>query len=86
MINIKENNKKFAELTMEIIENKYDILFDYEIIKSEDKWSRLIINFSVNHKNNIISAPIHYEAQVIDKLVEDISKRIDEQLIKSYMK
>ena len=71
---------------MEIIENKYDILFDYEIIKSEDKWSRLIINFSVNLKNNIISVPIHYEVQVIDKLVEDISKRIDEQLIKSYMK
>lgn len=27
MININENNKKFAELLMEILENKYDILY-----------------------------------------------------------
>ena len=36
MINIKENNKKFVELVMEIIESNYDILFDYDITKSDD--------------------------------------------------
>lgn len=86
MINIKENNKKFAELVMEIIENNYDILFDYDITESEDCWSTLSINFNVNLNANILAVPIHYKVQEIDKLVEVISKRIDEQIIKSYMK
>lgn len=86
MINIKENNKKFAELIMEIIENKYDIPFDYDIIKYDDYRSKLAIEFTVNLKINFIAEFIYYNRQVIDNVVEDITKRIDEQIIKSYKK
>lgn len=86
MINIKENNKIFAELVMELIENKYDILFNYDIIPYDENWSRLIIDFDINLKNNFIAVPIYYQVQVMDKLVEDISKKIDEYIIKSYIR
>lgn len=86
MINIKENNKIFAELVMELIKNKYDILFNYDIIPYDESWSRLIIDFDINLKNNYIAVPIYYQVQVMDKLVEDISKKIDEYIIKSYIR
>lgn len=86
MINIKENNKIFAELVMELIENKYDILFKYDIIRYDENWCRLIIDFDINLKHNFIAVPIYYQVQVMDKLVEDISKKIDEYIIKSYIR
>lgn len=86
MIKIKENNKIFAELVMETINNKYDILFNYDIIPYDEYCSRLVIDFSINHKDNFITVPIYYQTQVIDKLVKDTSKKIDEYIIKSYIR
>lgn len=85
MINIKQNNKIFAELVIELIKNKYDILY-YDIIPYDESWDRLMIVFYINLKNNFIVVPIYYQVQVMDKLVEDISKKIDEYIIKSYIR
>lgn len=90
MINIIENNKKFAELVMEIIENKYDILFDYYTnyytSTPDDKWSIISISFSINLKDNVITTPIHYRVQSIDDVVNTISEKIDALILKSYLK
>lgn len=86
MINIKENNKKFAELVMEIIENKYDILFDYYTSKPDCDWSTLSISFSINLKDNSITVPIYYRGQTIDNVVNTISKKIDALILNSYLK
>lgn len=86
MININENNKKFAELVMEIIENKYDILFDYYTSKSDVKWSTLSISFSINLKDNAIAVPIHYRVEALDDVVNTISEKIDALIINSYLK
>lgn len=80
MIDIKENNKTFSELVMGLIENKYDV------ITYDDCWSRLAIDFSIGLKDIFIAVPVNYKTQVIDILVENISKRIDEQIINSYKK
>lgn len=90
MINIIENNKKFAELVMEIIENKYDILFDYYTnyytSKPDDKWSILSISFSINLKDNAITVPIHYRVQSIDDVVNTVSEKINALILNSYLK
>lgn len=86
MININENNKKFVELVMEIIENKYDILFDYYTSKPDDNWSTLSISFSINLKDNAIAVPIHYRVQPIYNVVNSISEKIDALIINSYLK
>ncbi|UWG68673.1 MAG: hypothetical protein [Bacteriophage sp.] len=86
MIDIKENNKTFSELVMGLIENKYDIVFNYDVITYDDCCSRLAIDFSIGLKDIFIAVPVNYKTQVIDILVENISKRIDEQIINSYKK
>jgi hypothetical protein len=90
MINIIENNKKFAELVIEILENKYDISFayytNYYTSKPDDKCSILSISFSINLKDNVITAPIHYRVQSIDDVVNTISEKIDALILNSYLK
>lgn len=86
MININENNKTFAHLVTEIIEDKYDIQATYEITKCDDDWSNLSIIFITNMHDCLVTVSINYEIQVIDKLVEDISSRINEQILNSYLK
>lgn len=86
MININENNKKFAELLMEIIKNKYDILFHYYMLKTEDNWSTLSISFSINHKDNCITVLIYYKVQTIDNLLVAILEKIDTLILNSYLK
>lgn len=71
---------------MEIIENKYDILFDYYMSKPDDKWSILSISFSINLKDNAITASIHYRVQSIDDVVNTISEKIDALILNSYLK
>ena len=69
--------KKFAEFAMEIIENKYDILFDsyYTSLPNYD-WSTLSIGFRINLKNNSVKVPINYRVQSIDNLIDTISKKL----------
>lgn len=86
MININENNKIFAHLVTEIIDDKYDILATYQITKCDDTWSNLSIIFNTNQHDCLVTVSINYEIQVIDKLVDDISLKIDEQILNSYKK
>ncbi len=75
MLNVNENNKKFAEFVIEIIENKYDISFEsYYTSLSGYDWSTLSISFRINLKNNSIKVPIYYRVQSIDNVVNTISK------------
>ena len=86
MINVNENNKIFAHLVSEIIDDKYDIQATYQITKCDDIWSNLSIIFNTNLHDCLVTVSINYEVQVIDKLVEDISLIIDKQILNSYMK
>lgn len=86
MININENNKKFVELVMEILENKYDISFCYYTSKPDADWSTLSISYSINLKDNSITVPIYYRVQSIDNVVNTISKKIDALILNSYLK
>ena len=86
MININENNKIFAHLVTEIIDDKYDIQATYQLTKCDDIWSNLSIIFNTNMHECLVTVPINYEIQVIDKLVEDISIGIDKQILNSYLK
>lgn len=86
MINNNENNKIFANLVTEIIDDKYDILVDYQLTKCDDNWSNLSIKFNTNLHECLITQSINYKIQVIDKLVEDISIRIDKQILNSYLR
>ena len=86
MININENNKIFAHLVTEIIDDKYDIQATYQLTKCDDIWSNLSIIFNTNMHECLVTVSINYEIQVIDKLVEDISIGIDKQILNSYLK
>ena len=86
MININENNKIFAHLVTEIIDDKYDIQATYQLTKCDDIWSNLSIIFNTNLHVCLVTASINYKTQNIDKLVEDISLRIDKQILHSYLK
>lgn len=86
MINNNENNKIFAHLVTEIIDNKYDIQATYSITERDDNWSNLSIIFNTNLHDCLVTVSINYKIQVIDKLVEDISIRIDKQILNSYLK
>ena len=86
MININENNKIFAHLVTEIIDDKYDIQATYEMTQCDDVWNNLSIIFNTNLHDCLVTVSINYKAQVIDKLVEDISARIDKEILNSYLK
>lgn len=78
--------KIFAHLVTEIIDDKYDIQNTYQITECDDVWSNLSIIFNTNMHDCLVTVPINYKTQVIDKLVEDISSRIDKQILNSYLK
>lgn len=65
----------------------YDIQATYQVTKCDNEgWSNLSIIFNVNLHDCLVSIPINYVTQVIDKLVEDISSRINKQILNSYLK
>lgn len=41
---------------MGLIENKYDIVFNYDVITYDDCWSRLAIDFSIGLKDIFYSS------------------------------
>lgn len=86
MINTDENNKIFAHLVAEIIDNKYDIQATYQVAKCDDNWSNLSIIFNTNLHDCLVTVTINYKTQVIDKLVVGISIRIDKEILNSYLK
>jgi hypothetical protein len=62
---------------LEIIENKYNILFNsYYTSLPDYDWSTLSISFRINLKNNSVKVPINYRVQSIDNLVDTISKKL----------
>ncbi len=86
MIDIHANNILFARLVIEILENKYNITFISKIIKEDEKWSTLTLNFNVNDCEMYVIEDIYYKKQVIDKLVTHLSEKINSQILKSYSK
>ena len=86
MINNNENNITFAHFATELIDNKYDIVTSCIVTEMDDNWSNLTIIFNINIHECRVTVPINYKTQVIDKLVADISERIDRQILKSYLK
>ena len=86
MIPVEENNKLFASLVIEILENKYDILFTNEILDYDDRCNRLVISFYINLHDITISRVINYRAQKIDDLVTSISEQINTVIANSYLK
>lgn len=86
MINKNENNITFAHFVREIIKNKYDIDFAYIVTEIDENWSNLTITFYINLHECCITIPINYKKQTIEKIVEDISERINKQILRSYLK
>lgn len=76
----------FARFATEIIDNKYDIVNNYTVAEVVENWSNLTITFCINLHECFITIPINYKTQTIDKLVEDISERINSQILRSYLK
>lgn len=58
MININENNKIFAHLVTEIIDDKYDIQATYQLTKCDDIWSNLSIIFNTNMHECLVTVSI----------------------------
>ena len=86
MANNNEKNNMFARFATEIIDNKYDIVNNYTVAEVDENWSNLTITFCINLHECFITIPINYKTQTIDKLVEDISERINSQILRSYLK
>lgn len=86
MINKNVNNMTFANFVIDIIEDKYDIIFTNSITELEDNWSKLAIIFNTNCHENYITQDINYRTQTINDLVNVVSKKIDKAIIKSYLK
>ena len=86
MRNNNENNIIFVRFATEIINNKYDIDFTYNVEEINESLSNLTITFYINLHECRVTIPINYKTQNIDKLVEDISLRIDKQILNSYLK
>nr|UWI11614.1 MAG: hypothetical protein [Bacteriophage sp.] len=86
MRNNHENNIIFARFATEIINNKYDIENTYIVAEINENWSNLTITFYINLHECHITIPINYQTQTIDKLVEDISERINRRILRSYLK
>lgn len=86
MIDINKNNRLFAEMLLELLEEKYDIPFTLELEKEKDKWSSITFNFTINTNRIYVSILINYELQVIDGLFRTLSEKIDKEIIKSYTK
>lgn len=86
MVDKNVNNYIFVRLVMEIIENKYDIVFKYETTDCEDEWSNLTITFIINCHENLIVQNINYKTQKICDLVAVICDKINTAIEKSYLK
>lgn len=86
MINVEENNKLFADLVIELLENKYDILFTNKVLDYDKHCNRLVISFCINLHDITISRIINYRTQKIDDLVTSISEQINSVIVKSYLK
>lgn len=86
MTNNNEKNLMFSGFATEIIDNKYDIINNYKVAEVDENWSNLTITFCINLHECFISIPINYKTQIIEKLVEEISLRIDSQILNSYLK
>lgn len=52
----------------------------------DDNCSNLTITFYINLNDCRTTIAINYKTQTIDKLVEDISERINKQILGSYLK
>ena len=86
MIDIGENNKLFAWLVIEILENKYDISFTNKVLDYDKHCNRLVISFYINLHDITISQVINYRTQKIDDLVTSISEQINTVIVNSYLK
>lgn len=86
MIDIAANNKLFAGLIIEILENKYDISFTNNVLDYDKHCNRLVISFYINLHDITISRVINYRAQKIDDLVTSISDQINTVIANSYLK
>lgn len=86
MIDINKNNRMFAEMILELLEDNYDIPFTLEIAKGNDKWSNIMINFDINGNRTFVTTSINYKTQVIDGIFKTLSEKIDQKIINSYMK
>jgi hypothetical protein len=86
MVDKNEKNIIFSRLVTEIIEDKYDILFTFNVTYVEDNWSNLSVIFNINKHECNITQPINYETQKIIDLVEAISDKINKAIVNSYLK
>ena len=86
MIDIGANNKLFAWLVIEILENKYDISFTNKVLDYDKHCNRLVISFHINLHDITISQVINYRTQKIDDLVTSISEQINTVIVNNYLK
>lgn len=86
MVDKNEKNIIFSRLVTEIIEDKYDILFTFNVTYVEDNWSNLSVIFNINARECNITQSINYETQKIIDLVDVISDKINKAIVNSYLK
>lgn len=86
MIDISASNKSFVSLVLAILRDKYDIEFTNKMSEPDGNWSILTISFMINQHAKYITVLIYYQTQTIDKLVIDISEKIDKAIIESYLR
>ena len=85
MVDINEKNTMFSRLVTEIIGDKYDIAFKFNVTYVEDNWSNLSVIFYINLHDCNIMQPINYETQKVIDLVKAISDKINKAIINSYL-